>query len=84
MTSPLIIGLFRACRRMMIVFVLLELHQRLPMLELSLFRIGNFVGSILVALLVSLAMFRCLLFMSLYIQNILGYSPTRAGASFLR
>ena len=58
-------------------------HERVPMLELSLFRIGNFVGSILVALLVSLAMFGVFFFMSLYIQNILGYSPTRAGASFL-
>jgi len=67
----------------MLVFVLLELHQRLPMLELSLFRIGNFVGSVLVALLVSLAMFGVFFFMSLYIQNIIGYSPTRAGASFL-
>ena len=82
-TSPLIIGLFALAGVLMIVFVLLELHQRLPMLELSLFRIGNFVGSILVALLVSLAMFGVFFFMSLYIQNILGYSPTRAGASFL-
>ncbi len=82
-TSPLIIGLFVLAGVLMIAFVLLELHQRLPMLELSLFRIGNFVGSILVALLVSLAMFGVFFFMSLYIQNILGYSPTRAGASFL-
>jgi len=58
-------------------------RERVPMLELSLFKIGNFVGSILVALLVSLAMFGVFFFMSLYIQNILGYSPTRAGASFL-
>ena len=82
-TSPLIVGLFVLAGVMMTVFVLLELHQRLPMLELSLFRIGNFVGSILVALLVSLAMFGVFFFMSLYVQNILGYSPTRAGASFL-
>jgi EmrB/QacA subfamily drug resistance transporter len=82
-SSSLIVSLFVVAAVLMIVFVLLELHQRLPMLELSLFRIGNFVGSVLVALLVSLAMFGVFFFMSLYIQNIIGYSPTRAGASFL-
>ncbi len=82
-SSPLIVSLFVIAGLLMIVFVLLELHQRLPMLELSLFRIGNFVGSSLVALLVSLAMFGVFFFMSLYVQNIIGYSPTRAGASFL-
>jgi EmrB/QacA subfamily drug resistance transporter len=82
-SSPLIVGLFVAAGALMIAFVLLEMHQRLPMLELSLFRIGNFVGSSIVALLVSLAMFGVFFFMSLYIQNIIGYSPTRAGAAFL-
>jgi EmrB/QacA subfamily drug resistance transporter len=82
-SSPLIISLFVIAGVLMLGFVLLELHQRLPMLELSLFRIGNFVGSALVALLVSLAMFGVFFFMSLYVQNIIGYSPTRAGVSFL-
>ncbi len=82
-SSPLIVFLFVCAAALMVAFVLLELHQRLPMLELSLFKIGNFVGSSLVALLVSLAMFGVFFFMSLYIQNIIGYSPTRAGASFL-
>ncbi len=82
-SSPLIVSLFAGSGVLMLAFVLLELRQRLPMLELSLFRIGNFVGSVLVALLVSLAMFGVFFFMSLYIQNIIGYSPTRAGASFL-
>ncbi len=82
-SSPLIIGLFAASALLMTAFILLQLHQRLPMLELSLFKIGNFTGSVVVALMVSLAMFGVFFFMSLYIQNILGYSPTRAGASFL-
>ncbi|MGZ4400777.1 MAG: MFS transporter, partial [Gaiellaceae bacterium] len=36
-----------------------------------------------VALLVSLGMFGVFFFVSLYVQNILGYSPTKAGAIFL-
>ncbi len=60
-----------------------RLRQRLPMLDLSLFRIGAFAGANIVAMLVSLAMFGVFFFVSLYVQNILGYSPTKAGAIFL-
>jgi predicted MFS family arabinose efflux permease len=53
------------------------------MLDLRLFRDGTFAGANLVLLLVALAMFGVFFFLSLYMQNILGYSPVRAGASFL-
>jgi len=68
---------------LLVAFVLLESRQRLPMLDLSLFKIGSFVGANVVAMLVSLGMFGVFFFVSLYIQNILGYSPTKAGAAFL-
>src|SRR5438067_1981106 len=55
----------------------------LAMLDLSLFKIGSFTGANVVAMLVSLSMFGVFFFVSLYIQNILGYSATQAGASFL-
>jgi EmrB/QacA subfamily drug resistance transporter len=82
-TSPEILGLFAAFVVLMTAFVLLELHQRLPMLDLSLFKVGSFAGANLVALLTSLGMFGVFFFVSLYVQNILGYSPTKAGATFL-
>jgi EmrB/QacA subfamily drug resistance transporter len=82
-TSPEILGLFAAAAMLLIGFVLVEHFQRLPMLDLSLFRIGSFTGANLVAMLVSLGMFGVFFFVSLYIQNILGFSPTKAGASFL-
>jgi EmrB/QacA subfamily drug resistance transporter len=82
-SSPEILGLFAAAAILLAAFVLLELHQRLPMLDLSLFRIGAFAGANLVAMLVSLAMFGVFFFVSLYIQNILRYSATEAGAMFL-
>jgi EmrB/QacA subfamily drug resistance transporter len=82
-TSPEILGLFAAALVLLVAFVLVEHFQRLPMLDLSLFRIGSFTGANLVAMLVSLGMFGVFFFVSLYIQNILGFSPTKAGASFL-
>jgi EmrB/QacA subfamily drug resistance transporter len=78
-----ILGLFAAALVLLVAFVVLESRQRLPMLDLSLFRIGSFVGANIVALLVSLGMFGVFFFVSLYVQNILGYSPTKAGAIFL-
>jgi MFS family permease len=59
------------------------MRQRLPMLDLSLFRTASFSGANTVALLVSLGMFGVFFYVSLYVQNILGYSPTKAGATFL-
>ncbi len=82
-TSPEILGLFAGAAVLLAAFILLEMRQRLPMLDLSLFKIGSFVGANLVAMLVSLGMFGVFFFISLYMQNVLGYSPTKAGAIFL-
>jgi EmrB/QacA subfamily drug resistance transporter len=81
--SAEILGLFAGAAALLASFVLLETRRRLPMLDLSLFRIGSFAGANLVAMLVSLGMFGVFFFVSLYVQNVLGYSPTKAGAIFL-
>jgi EmrB/QacA subfamily drug resistance transporter len=82
-TSPRILLLFGIAAVALVGFVLLERHQRLPMLDLSLFRNPTFAGANTVMLLVALAMFGVFFFISLYVQNVLHYSPTEAGASFL-
>jgi EmrB/QacA subfamily drug resistance transporter len=82
-TSPTILSLFVVAGVGLVAFVLLELRQRAPMLDVSLFRSGTFAGANIVALLVFLAMFGVFFFVSLYVQGILGYSPVQAGALFL-
>jgi EmrB/QacA subfamily drug resistance transporter len=82
-TSAEIVGLFVAAVVMLGLFVVVESRQRLPMLDLSLFKIGSFTGANIVALLVSLGMFGVFFYVSLYVQNVLGYTPTQAGAIFL-
>ena len=82
-TDPVIVGLFVLSAVALAAFVLLEQHQRAPMLDLSLFRSSTFAGANVVALLVTLAMFGVFFFMSIYMQNILGYSATKTGAAFL-
>jgi len=81
--STRIVGAFVLAGVSLIAFVLLERHQRAPMLQLELFRNGTYTGANLVVLLVALAMFGVFFFVSLYMQNILGYSAVQAGAAFL-
>ena len=82
-SDPVILGLFAAAAAALALFVRLEARQRAPMLDLSLFRNSTFSGANVVALLVTLAMFGVFFFMSLYMQNILGYSAVKTGAVFL-
>src|SRR5437016_14518407 len=64
-------------------FILLELHQRVPMLDLTLFKSGTFTGANIVAILVTLAMFGIFVFFPIYMQTFLGWSPIQAGAALL-
>jgi EmrB/QacA subfamily drug resistance transporter len=82
-TSSRIVGSFVVAAVMLAVFVLLERHQRAPMLQLDLFRNRTYTGANLVILLVALAMFGVFFFVSLYMQNVLGYSAVQTGAAFL-
>jgi EmrB/QacA subfamily drug resistance transporter len=82
-TSARIIGAFVVAALALVTFVLLERHQRAPMLDLSLFRNRTFGGANAAMLFVGLAMFGTFFYVSLYMQNVLKYSPVQAGASFL-
>ena len=82
-TSARILGLFAVAVVALGSFVLLEMHQRLPMLDLSLFRNGTFAGANIVAILVTLAMFGIFVFFPIYMQTIRGWSPIQAGAALL-
>jgi EmrB/QacA subfamily drug resistance transporter len=82
-TSGRILGAFAVAAVALATFVWLERVQRAPMLDLGLFRNGTFAGANTVILLVALAMFGVFFFVSLYMQNILGFSAVEAGAAFL-
>jgi predicted MFS family arabinose efflux permease len=82
-TSARILTAFAIAAVSLVAFVILEMRQRLPMLELDLFRNRSFAGANTVMLLVGLAMFGVFFYVSLYVQQVLGYSPVQAGASFL-
>ena len=82
-TSARILSLFAVAVVFFGCFVVLEFRQRVPMLDLSLFRNSTFAGANATMMLVALAMFGVFFFVSLFLQNILRYSATEAGATFL-
>jgi EmrB/QacA subfamily drug resistance transporter len=82
-TSPRILAAFAVAVGSLVLFALLERHQRRPMLDLSLFRNRTFSGANTAMLFVGLAMFGTFFYVSLYMQKVLDYSPVQAGASFL-
>jgi hypothetical protein len=53
------------------------------MLDLTLFRRRAFAGASIVAFAISSSMFAMFLYLTLYIQDVLGYSPLQAGLRFL-
>jgi EmrB/QacA subfamily drug resistance transporter len=64
-------------------FIAVERSQARPMLDLSLFRKPTFAGASIVAFALSGSMFAMFLYLTIYIQNVLGFSPLDAGLRFL-
>src|SRR5690349_14463274 len=82
-SSPLIVGLFTGAAVMMAAFVAIERKVSEPMLPLGLFRRRAFTGVQLAAFAVSASLFALFLYLTLYLQNYLGYSPIDAGLRYL-
>ena len=64
-------------------FVLIERRVKAPIVNFAFFKSRTFVGANLVAFLISFAMFAQFFFLTLYLQNILHYSPLQTGVRFL-
>jgi len=67
-----------------VAFVFIELHQNRPMFDLSLFRKPSFSGVSLGTFAVGGGMFALMPYLTLYLQNDLGYSPLGGGCASCR
>ena len=81
--SARIISLFTFAIVGLAAFVQIERRSRAPMVDFGFFRSRSFLGSNLVAFFVTFAMFSQFFFLTLYMQNVLHYSPLQAGLRFL-
>jgi EmrB/QacA subfamily drug resistance transporter len=81
--SPLIVSLLAGAGVLMAAFMVIEQRVKEPMLPLGLFRRRAFTGVQLGAVGVSASLFALFLYLTLYLQNFLGYSPVGAGLRYL-
>lgn len=65
------------------LFVIIETRVSDPMMPLSIFANRNRSASYAVMLCIAAAMFAMFYFLTLYLQEVLGYSPLKAGLAFL-
>jgi len=82
-SSARTIGLFAAAAALLGLFAVVEVRQRSPMFDFALFRIPTFTGAQITAFTISAGLFSQFLYLTLYLQNVLGYSPIQAGIRFL-
>jgi EmrB/QacA subfamily drug resistance transporter len=64
-------------------FIVIERRQKAPLMPLSIFRLRTLRGADTVALLIGMSLFSMFFFVSLYMQQVLGYSALKAGLSYL-
>src|SRR5215210_1630880 len=81
--SPLIVAALAGAVVLLAGFVVAERRGAHPMLDLTLFRRRAFVGASVAAFVLSASMFAMFLYLTLYIQNVLGYSALESGLRFM-
>jgi EmrB/QacA subfamily drug resistance transporter len=82
-TSGTIVGLLAGSVVLLAAFLVSQLVQKRGMLDIGLFRKPTFAGASVTAFAVAAGMFAMLLYLTLYIQTVMGYSPLQTGLRFL-
>ena len=82
-TDGLVLGCFAAAALLLAAFVMVERRSAHPMFDLSLFRLPAFSGGSVAAFGLSASIFAMILYLVLYLQDILGYSPLAAGVRLM-
>ncbi|HZE51219.1 MAG TPA: MFS transporter [Jatrophihabitantaceae bacterium] len=82
-TSPVITASFAAATALGLAFVVIESRTTDPMVAVSLFRERVFAGGSIALIMWGFGLFGIYFFTSLYLQGVLGFSPTKAGAAFV-
>ncbi|TMM08679.1 MAG: MFS transporter [Actinobacteria bacterium] len=81
--STTIVSLFAGSAVLLGLFVVSQMVQENAMFDVSLFRKPTFTGAGVVAFAVSASMFAMFLYLTLFLQTILGLSPLQTGLRFL-
>jgi EmrB/QacA subfamily drug resistance transporter len=82
-TSPLILGAFAIAAAAAGTFLAVEARSQHPMVPLPMFRPREFSGGTATMMIWAFGILGIYFFTSLYLQEILGFSPTKAGLAFV-
>ncbi len=82
-TDPLILTAFAIAVIILPVFIWVELRAERPMIPLGFFRSRTFTGANIDAFMISFLITGVSFFLTLYMQNIHGFSPIRTGLSLI-
>ena len=82
-TDGIVLGCFAAAAVLLVAFALVELRIDHPMFDLALFRLPTFSGGSVAAFGLSASIFSMLLYLVLYLQDILGYSALGTGVRLM-
>jgi len=77
------LGMFALSAALMAVFIINELKVKHPLVTLSIFKRRNVTGGVLIQLFMPAALFGMFFYLSIYLQQILHYSPTMTGVADL-
>src|SRR3954449_1445953 len=81
--STKIVGLLVLSVALLGTFVAIELRSKAPLVPFRIFRIRTLTGANVAGLLLGASLFSMFYFISLYMQQVLGYSAIHAGLSYL-
>ena len=81
--SATTLGMLIGSAALLIAFVINEAYAKHPLVDLKIFRQGNVAAANLTQLPITATLFSIFFFLSLYLQQILHYSPVRSGLAFL-
>jgi EmrB/QacA subfamily drug resistance transporter len=82
-TSALVLASLAGAAVLLAGFIAIERRARAPLLPFGIFRLRSLTGANVVGLLLGAAIFSMFFLLSLYMQQVLGYSALRAGVSYL-
>jgi EmrB/QacA subfamily drug resistance transporter len=82
-TSSLVLSCFALTAVLLVAFVIVERRIAHPMFDLTLFRLPTFSGGLVAAFGLSASIFAMLLYLVLYLQDILGYSALGTGVRLM-
>src|SRR6516165_987211 len=81
--STKIVGLLALSVALLGAFVAIERNSAAPLVPFRIFRLRTLTGANVVGILLGASLFSMFFFISLYMQQVLGYSPIHAGLSYL-